>query len=68
LTPPSGDECAINGILDEQAAAIEDLQALQRAAARNDRSGFQAALNEFNQRNARIDAEVQRYGLTGCGG
>jgi hypothetical protein len=66
LTPPSGDASTINAILDDQAAGIEDLQALQRAAAQSDLPGFQAALSRFNQRFARVQAEARQYGLAEC--
>lgn len=66
LAPPPGDARVIDDILTDQEAAIEDLQTLQRAAAQNELPGYQAALNELNQRYAKVQAEARQYGPIQC--
>ena len=63
LTPPSGDAGAFNAILDDQAAGIDDLQALQRAAAQSDLPAFQAAMkpvwDQYGAEHAEMIERIQ---------
>jgi cell division inhibitor SulA len=65
LTAPAGDAGTIGAMLAEL-TAIEDRQALQRAAAQGDRASFQTTLGDCNEHNAGVQAEAQAYGLSRC--
>ena len=67
LKPPKEDEAAIKTWLDDFDRSVDQVDALQKAAASGDPTAFNAALDQGTALGDQADADATAYGFTVCG-